>query len=751
MSLENTYNSLKNSLIETNQSLSALIDEISTSTDISDSRFDGWGSACASIREQVEEEVVRVAVIGSIKSGKSTLVNSLFKGDHLKRGAGVVTSIVTRIRSGSSLMATLYFKSWEEVNTEIERALVLFPSWSRKKDSNSFDIRQAEDRLELRAALDGLSRDVLVNDGEVNADSVLLDNYLKGYDNIQKMISEDGNVKSFSARTFKKHHLFVGEDAHAVYLKDIELEISNDSLDRTIEIADCQGSDSPNPRHMAMIQEYMLRAHFIVYAISSRTGLRQADVHFLSLLKNMGILSNILFVVNTDIGEHDCLEDLQVLISKIHNELSMIVPNPDLYAFSALYNLFCSIPKKLTKRDALRREHWKAVEDIVAFSNSETDRFQFSLNEKLTRERFALLLRNHLERMTVITSGVKRWTSINRELLEKDDTAASKAIKKIEHYQQRMQRVKALISSTLSGAEKAAMLENKTAIDHFFGLNSGELAKQTLEFVRNYSLSVEKYRNKLETSGFSNTLYIIFQDFKRSLDSFMAKTVHPEIARFAGEMELNIKGKFEAVAYPFYSMASDDIEEIRETITAPPAPDSLGLERGLLDLDSLKRKAGLSLPSSDTALRYTVKTRTETIMRLGIHSIRKLVNKVLKKSEADEKDDQLKALTDGIVIIKKETEESIIFHLENYRENLKFQYIARLIETSSQYLHNILNERFQAYDSDIKVLEKVITKKGSERESLIEFLNSAGIKADELSGKLQECIRMVETPEPDDQ
>jgi len=37
---------------------------------------------------QLTEETIRVAVVGPIKSGKSTFLNALLRGDYLKRGAG---------------------------------------------------------------------------------------------------------------------------------------------------------------------------------------------------------------------------------------------------------------------------------------------------------------------------------------------------------------------------------------------------------------------------------------------------------------------------------------------------------------------------------------------------------------------------------------------------------------------------------------------------------------------------------------
>ena len=99
------YNSIKDNLLLINQDLLKLFTDAKTLAGTSDHSFSDWQNTCNNIQHQLSEEIVRVAVVGPIKSGKSTFINSLFKGDYLKRGAGVITSIVTRVRSGRDLPA----------------------------------------------------------------------------------------------------------------------------------------------------------------------------------------------------------------------------------------------------------------------------------------------------------------------------------------------------------------------------------------------------------------------------------------------------------------------------------------------------------------------------------------------------------------------------------------------------------------------------------------------------------------------
>ena len=234
--------------------------------------FKEWETICRTITKQLDEEIIRVAVVGAIKSGKSTFVNSLFKADYLNRGAGVVTSIVTRIRRGPYLKAKLHFKSWDEVNEEMSRALTLFPEHAWESEEAQFDIRREGDRRALATALQNIQSNLLLANGMRNTNSILIDSYLKGYDLVKDIITSDDLSKKYEDDLFGEQKTFVGSDHLAVYLKDVLLEIKGGDMGQDIEIADCQGSDSPNPLHLSMIQDYLLKTHLIIYVISSRTG-----------------------------------------------------------------------------------------------------------------------------------------------------------------------------------------------------------------------------------------------------------------------------------------------------------------------------------------------------------------------------------------------------------------------------------------------------------------------------------------------
>jgi hypothetical protein len=125
-----TYSTLKDEILTVNQDVLKLFSTAKSIPGMADYTFGEWEKNCESLPGQLAENTIRVAIVGTIKSGKSTFLNSIFKGEYVKRGAGVITSIVTRVRNAERLRAKLFFKSWDEVNAEMEQALVL-PRWNR--------------------------------------------------------------------------------------------------------------------------------------------------------------------------------------------------------------------------------------------------------------------------------------------------------------------------------------------------------------------------------------------------------------------------------------------------------------------------------------------------------------------------------------------------------------------------------------------------------------------------------------------
>ena len=734
----NVYEDLKAELLQVNQTVLNLLGRINTMPGTSQHSFSGWENICKSIENQLSEELIRVAVIGTIKSGKSTLINALFSGDYLKRGAGVVTSMVTKVRRGEQLKASLYFKPWDEVNSDIERALVLFPSMEWRSRKEPFDIRQDSDREDLKQALGSLETKQLLSNDTRNLHSLYLLSYLKGYDRVKVFLSSDELKQEFTDREFSSHRDFSGNEALAFYLKDISLEIDSGEIEKNIEIADCQGSDSPNPLHMAMIQDYLLLANLLIYVISSRTGIRQADLNFLSMIKKMGIIDHMIFVVNCDFSEHESLKELQALVAKIVEDLAIIKKDPEVYSYSALYSLFGTYQKALSPKDQGRLKQWENEKEIIAFSNSMEENFKKNLQEVVTRQRYSLLLRNHFERIKMIVSGLNHWICVNQDVLAKGSDEAARLIKKIKSQQKKTDQVKALVRSTLTGALHQIKREIKVEVDHFFDNKSGEVVPVLIDFIKSYNISFYQYEDRLTKDGFSNTLYLVFQEFKHGLDTFMAENINPKIFHFVKTEEEKIIDYFDSISGPYEVMVNDALSEYNA------AMERLGLgvaaeyqkTTARLDMETLKRVQSLELPPAAATMNYSAAIKTEAIMRLGFYNFIKGLKRLIRQPAKNETENALSALKDAVLRMKKETEGSLVFHFKNYKENLKFQYIFKLLDDASNHIYDVMMERFHDYTQDLSQLTSSTAKKQVDKEALARALQDMAVDVDEISERM---------------
>ena len=739
------YLSLRSELLALNSKVAQVLKQSRAAMNLTGTLFSQWDQTCTAIERHLMDHVVRVAVVGAIKSGKSTLVNAWLGNDHLKRGAGVVTSIVTRIRRGDGLRARLFLKSWDEVNEEIQQALVLFPGEQWRLEGKPFDIRRKQDRADLTAALGSLDAELRIAQDQLNANSVLLSSYLKGFEQVERLVGPESTIQEFDAEAFSGHRDFVGNDAMAVYLRDIELEVEGDTLAGNIEIADCQGSDSPNPLHMAMIQDYLLKAHMIVYVISSRTGVRQADIRFLSMIKKMGIAGNMLFVCNCDLNEHADLQDLESLVQRIHDEIDLVLPDPQMFSFSALYNLFVSMKDDLGDRDRDRLAQWRNCMDLVSFSDEQSRMLDEALNHKLSRERASLLLHNQLERLDVLTTGLNQWLHLNRDLMRRDVSDARTMALRIEDYQEHILQVKSMIQDTLEGASQKIKKQLRKHVDGFFDSQSGDLLRRTISFVRSHEIDLEDFRETLAASGFTQTLYLVFQAFKQGVDGYMAQKANPEIIGFVVQQEEYIRTSFKAVAEPYEAMVRSALAQFEEAmnqfgLAAGPETWSLDLTP---DLESIKQVVGLSLPPAAATLRYSAHVKTDAVIRFGFYALLRLLRKALKKPVEGDAAEQLKALKDGVRRMKREMERSVIAHFKDYQENVKFQYVLRLADHAARSLFETLTEHFQGYATDLKQLLGSIGEERVDKEKIDHALEAVNQVIMEIKSRIQDLRQQV--------
>ena len=745
-----TYNSLKNKILDINQDLRLIIRKAESIGGLSNHPLEAWNATTSRINRQLVEEMIRVAVVGSIKSGKSTLVNSLFGGDYLKRGAGVVTSIVTKVRPGKALRAKLEFKTWEEINTEISQALILFSATNENTEWGSFDINREKDRNQLQQSLSSLNTEQLISDDSRDPNSVLLTEYLRGYDRVEELVSFEPRTHIFEEGEFHRQKDFVGDESLAVYLKDVRLTLmAPEGFGENLEMADCQGSDSPNPLHLVMIQDYLVQAHLIIYVLSSRTGLRQADIKFLNIIKKMGLLKNIFFVLNCDFSEHEDLKGLTGLVNRLRDELGMISSAPEIFTFSVLYNLFRSLEGQdgvLARKDLLRLEQWREEADMAAFSDQETDQFVKTIVGKISSDRFHLLLQTNLERISNVASSMEDWVQINHDLLSKGADEVQAAFVEMDKRREASDQVTAMIRDTLDGTTRKLKRELGDDVERFFDPEYSDTVQGIVRFVDSHGVSVRDYERDLENSGFLSTLYRIFQAMREDTNRYMAESINPKLVDFVHFAEEKIQGVSDQVSGPYSLMIQDTLDQYQRTV------EQLGIriqQRPFKpvkspDMGMVKSDARLNIPPLVTTMRYSARIKTEAILRLGIYNTLRAMKKLLKKKTGGEFESAMRSLDDSVRRIKEELRESVTAHLVDYKENLKYQYLFKLVDAVSGALYEALVDRMRAFTGSLSDMSGLIENQRLAKDQIIEEFVSLKKLVGTLLDKVREAERLLE-------
>jgi predicted transcriptional regulator len=76
------------------------------------------------------------------------------------------------------------------------------------------------------------------------------------------------------------------------------------------------------------------------------------------------------------------------------------------------------------------------------------------------------------------------------------------------------------------------------------------------------------------------------------------------------------------------------------------------------------------------------------------------------------------------------------FHFKDYQENIKFQYIYKLIEAASNRLYETLVDRFQIYGTDLSDIVERINNKLINKKQASEILKNMEQTSMEIDGRI---------------
>ncbi|MDW7709077.1 MAG: dynamin family protein [Deferrisomatales bacterium] len=657
-------------------------------------------------------ERFRIAVAGTVKSGKSTLVNALIGRDALKRGAGIVTSLVTRVRPGKELIARMRLKGWAEVNREATDAALFLGGG---EDGRPVDLRSARDREALALALARLGEEVLGEGGFFDKNVALLRAYLGGQARVADLVTDQPRMVEFGPDGFERHREFAGHDALAAYVDDLVLEIPGLPFPDTCELADCQGYDSPNPRHMEMVQQYLLGAHVVVYVVSSRVGLREADFRFLRDIKALGLVESTRFVLNADLAEHGSAEDLAELGRRVGEELEHLVGQVPLHTFSALRALLRGLRERgepLSRRDELLLQVWA---ESSASAEDEYPRFLRALQDAAGPQRERQLENARADLVRLATGALRSQVGSALVLAGKEAQDLAAERQALGAAKDRVQGSLAGFESALGGVSGSLKAEVFRKVDGCFHPSGGDLAVEVLTHVRGLqpppaALEVTE-RTKLPRQ-----MARIYHELRAAFQRYKVEVANPRAVDRIRRLWAEASGALGEAAQPPAELLVQSVEAYRREA------ESLGIAVPPLDLPPLDPSIGrTSIPLFSAVTYAPGQFATDRVLSFAGQWTRKLATgwakRLLGKKERTSFARSL--LSDGAEAVRELLAEEARSNLLHYNEQVKHQVLGKSLDSLAAAWAEGYRETVEALVVDLDRLLGLLDRSAALRTELV--------------------------------
>lgn len=699
-----------------------------------------WREHLGIVETSLGDSLLRVAVVGSVKSGKSTLVNTLLGKDLLKRGAGIITAFVTRVLTEGEPGGWVELKSWSQVHDELNSTLRLLPICSEDFDeSGALDIEKARDRDLLRVRLDQARAEKTRNGGAIDPSFLLLNGYLEGYNGIHAAMGETINRLTFDERTIGGHQRFVGNESQAVYVRDMELRWPAPWLGSKVELADCQGSDSPNPLHYALLQQYLLKSNFILYVIASRTGLREADFKLLDFIKTLRMFPQTFFVLNLDLDAHSHLDELNSAVERVRKELEWIVPDPQLFSFSSLYHLIEQLGDVASERERRRFNFWREEKSLADFTGDGFVGFKERVSRRITEQRARVLFGSGLGRLGIVASGILDTIAAQKSLTSQSLGSLKKCAGQLKKKQKVLQGTFATLESAIAGLNDSLKKESDEATDRYFHPEEGAIVKESLAMVEHYPIDAQYHKNLSDLRHLLRQLHHFYLDFRQSQSRFIVEKVNLRVIEFAKNLEASLQEQLASASHSFWALFSSALDEYRREMSQFQI--DLGIVSDIPDCRWSFPEANAP-PTFSAFIDQGAVGRGVLLLKFGLGRFTRffmgLTSRVGKTKDFLMRENQEnETLREVVSLLKSEAASELAFAFRSYRDKFKSEHLHRLIDEGAGRLLEEFRARAETAWIDFASLIERSEVEGEGRQEMLEALlrteASTRLIAEELS------------------
>jgi hypothetical protein len=735
------YPQLKLDLERWLDQLQKAIEQLANSQLFDPEQISRWREHLSYAHRSLQDVPLRIAVVGAVKSGKSTLINSLVACDLLKRGAGITTAFITRIITNDRWGGWVEFKAWPQVNREInELAQLLAVESAGGTEAPLLDLRDQSDRRRLSQIRDVLRTQLAVSTASMNPHLLLLNAYLQGYPKVQSRLAETVARIALADQDLREHQDYVGQEAQAVYLQDIELHLPVAWLGNHLEITDCQGSDSPNPVHFAALQNHLLQSHLIVYLISGRTGLREADHRLLNFIKSLRMLSSTLLVLNIDLDWHPNSDDLNHFCLRVESELSWFTSSPQLFAFSALYHLIEQLGDQATTPERRRMEAWREGTPWPGVTEAGCSAFRKALTAQVDRHRQEVLLNHAANRTIMVAGNLADSVATFAGFLTEDRQTVARATQKLKERQETFRAACITLQQAIHRAEDDLRGELTRAVDKAFDLTTGPLVIDTLALVDQFTIPPDSLQSMSSPLEVIQQVHSFYLQFRQSLWSALVEKINVKMIEFAKDREEWLLERLHEAAAAFWSLFVTALDTYRQELAALHIPVQPSQPLGDAPWPGLERNPP---PQFSAFVHQLPLSRSILVIKFGLGrlsgyltDIKSRLGRQLPQTELAA---QSSSLEEAIALVKAETRTELLLAFRNYRQLFKKSYLLPLLKTAS---NNLLLE-FETRAELAQVSFTQAFQRGMEHQEnqhqAADVLNSIGQQVNGVKLEMQNC------------
>jgi len=742
----NDYLQLKKKIQRRTELLDDTIRELEGHCLVDGAATSRWREHLGQVRTSLQDALLRIAVVGSVKSGKSTLINTLAGSDLLRRGAGIITAFITRVHTDGDIGGWVELKSWPQVTDELNVALHMLPVFQEEAEgSASLDIRHPEDRRRLKTWLEKMQTEWRQTRAPIDPHFMILNGYLEGYAKVHENVGETVNRLIFDQHTIGLHRHYVGYEGQAAYVRDMALRHPIPRLGEKVEIADCQGSDSPNPLHFALLQHYLLGSHFLFYVISSRTGLREADFKLLDFIKTLRMFSQTFFVLNVDLDAHPHEEDLGRLVERVRKELSWLVPDPRLYAFSALYHLGEQLGDALPERELRRLDLWREEESLARRTEAGFASFREDVGQRIGGQRTRVLLGSGLSRLGMVAGGILDTARAQKRFMDHNLGSLRKSEGFLKGKQKAFQAILGTLENAIAGLKESLARELSSAVDQYFDFHTGRIVKETLDMIDLYPVDPEYRKHLGDYRQLVRELHRFYMEFRQSLSRYLVEIVNLRVIEFAKEEEAFLNERFKLSSHAFWSLFSTALEDYQREM----ARFQIELRPiGNIQECDLSFLAAITPPTFSAFVDQEAVGRGVMLIKFGLGRFTRfllgLKAHVGRRKDfiqaAFETSRESESLQEAISLVKAEAKCELAYAFRDYQKTFKTAYLYLMLEAGTGHLLGEFKTRAEMAQLDFATLLKQseLEEDGNGYRPVVEILNRAVQATEAMAGELSE-------------